>query len=368
MGAARVPALAAAGRPRHATGTAARVERPQADTASARRALAATGMGLELGIVTSGRRRVPPNLLAAGFGLAGLGEAWQAATVAFGAPGAVANAINIVAAVAWLVITVAYLGQGWRTVLADLNDHVLGPFVSLVFVTPMLLGAGLYPFAPLAGRIIVAVFLVATVLIGGGLTGAWIMMDLDQLDVHPGYFLPSVAGGFVAADAAAVVGLRPVALAVFGVGLLSWVVLNSILLNRLFLGPRLPAPLVPTLAIEAAPPAVGGIAYLAIGGPALGTYILGGYTVLMVIVQLRLIPLYVRLRFSLSFWAFTFAYASVAAYAVEWLGLKHPAGEEAYGAVVLALITVFIAFVAVRNLILLARGQLLPARQPPPRS
>jgi tellurite resistance protein len=64
------------------------------------------------------KRRIPPNLFAVGFGLAGLGGTWQAATRALGMPRAVANAIDIVAAVVWAVVTVAYLRQGRRTVLA----------------------------------------------------------------------------------------------------------------------------------------------------------------------------------------------------------------------------------------------------------
>src|SRR3977135_1197891 len=50
----------------------------------------------------------------------------------------------------------------------------------------------------------------------------------------------------------------------FGIGIICWLLLGSILLNRLFFRPSLPAALVPTLAIEAAPPAVAGGAYYAI--------------------------------------------------------------------------------------------------------
>jgi tellurite resistance protein len=311
-------------------------------------------------------RRIPPNLFGAPFGLAGLAEAWTVAAKDLGTPQGVADAISIVAAVAWVVIVVAYLRQGWRTVVADARDRVTTPFGPLALITPMLLGAALFPSAALAGRVIVVVFLIATVLAGGLLTGQWIVAGLHPADVHPGYFLPTAAGGFIAASAAAEVGLRPVAEAAFGLGLVCWVLLGSIILNRLLVQPELPAAVRLTLAIELAPPAVGGIAYLALSGPILGTYILGGYTVLMTLVQVRLIPVYARLRFGLTFWTFTFAYASAATYALEWLGLKHPAGQRAYGGVVLALVTGFIAIIAIRSLIQLARGQFLPARDPSP--
>ena len=55
-----------------------------------------------------------------------------------------------------------------------------------------------------------------------------------------------------------------------------------------------------TPAIELAPPAVGGAAYLQLHGAVADpiAYVLAGYTGLMVLVQLRLIPLYARTPFS----------------------------------------------------------------------
>lgn len=307
------------------------------------------------------QRRIPPNLFGVAFGLAGLAQVWQAANRVVGATPVVGNVFFIVAAVAWALTTVAYFRQGWRPVLADLRDTVFAPFVSLAFVIPMLFGAALYPYAATSGRVIVAVFLAGTLLAGGWLTGQWMMGDLDAARLHPGYFLPTVAGGFIGSAAAAHVGFRSVGIASFGIGLVCWLMLGSILLNRLFLRGSLPTSLVPSLAIEAAPPAVAGIAYLALSGPRIGTDIFAGYTVLMVLVQVRLLPLYLRLRFDSSFWLFAFAYATVATYTLDWLDLTRPAGYQGYAAVVLALITCFIGVIAVRSLMLAAKGEYLPA-------
>jgi tellurite resistance protein len=61
--------------------------------------------------------------------------------------------------------------------------------------------------------------------------------------------------------------------------------------------------LVPTLAIELAPPAIAGTAYFALtaGKVDFIARALGGYAVLMALVQLRFVPLYARLRFSIGF-------------------------------------------------------------------
>jgi len=82
--------------------------------------------------------------------------------------------------------------------------------------------------------------------------------------------LPTVAGGLVGAFAAAQVHFHSVAEASFGIGVLCWALLGSLVLNRLFFRPRLAGALFPTMAIEVAPPAVAGIAYFAITGGATG--------------------------------------------------------------------------------------------------
>lgn len=311
--------------------------------------------------------RVPPNLFGIPFGLAGLAEAWSAASPTLGTSVAVADAIDVAAAAAWLPLVVMYLARGPRSALADLRDPVLGPFVPVASVTGMLLASALSAYSFGAGRILVIAFLVITIGVGGWLTGQWIAGDLDPGRLHPGYFLPTVAGGLVGAYCAAQVHLHAIGEASFGIGILCWLLLGSILLNRLFFRPALPAALVPTLAIELAPPAVAGLAYFALGGGAGSPVacLLGGYTVLMALVQLRLLPLYRTLSFSAGFWAFTFSYAAAATDGLDWLSLKKPAGAGGYAVVIIAAITALIGVIAVRTLILLLRGQLL-ARPPAP--
>jgi len=141
--------------------------------------------------------------------------------------------------------------------------------------------------------------------------------------------------------------------------------LGSLLLNRLFVRPMLPPPLVPTLAIEFAPPAVAGVAYFALTGGTVNfaAAALAGYAVLMAVAQLRFIPLYARLRFSPGLWAFTFPYAAGATDALLWLTATRPPGTTAYAVVVIVLMTALIAGIAARTVVAAARGQLLA---PPP--
>ena len=85
--------------------------------------------------------------------------------------------------------------------------------------------------------------------------------------------LPLVAGCFVLANGLAQFGLPDWGQFAFGAGFFSWLAIESVLLHRLYTAEPLPEPLRPTLGIQLAPPAVGGLAYVTVSGTAgdLGT-------------------------------------------------------------------------------------------------
>jgi len=311
--------------------------------------------------------RIPPNFFAMPFGLAGLAAAWHVAITITGGSALIPAAINIVAAAVWLIFVLMHAARGVRSAIADLTDPVLAPFLPVAAITGMLLAWALSEYSFTTGQVLVVVFFVITLVAGGWMTGQWIVADLDQDKVHPAYFLPTVAGCLVGAFCLAQVHLHALGEASFGIGVICYALLGSLVLNRLFFRPSLPAALVPTLAIELAPPAVAGEAYFALGGHPSSpvALLLGGYTVLMTLVQLRFLPVYAKLSFSPSFWAFTFSYAAAATDALAWISLSKPAGATAYAIVVITAITVFIAVIAVRTVSLLIRGKLL-VRPPVP--
>jgi tellurite resistance protein len=306
--------------------------------------------------------RVPPNLFGIALGIAGLAQAWRAAVPLLGTTQAIPDALSILDAAAWLALVGAYLAQGPRIILADLRDPVLSPFVSAPALTAMILAAALAEEAFTAGRVLVIVFLAVTVGIGGWLTGQWMTGGIEPDSLHPGYLLPTAAGGLIGANAAAQVHLHALAEASFGIGVICWVLLSSMILKRLFTSPALPSALVPTMAIEVGVATVAGTTYFAVAGRTVGflACALGGYAVLMAVVQVRLIPVYRRLSFTPGFWSFAFAYAAAAADAFVWLAISKPPAATGYAIALIALLTAFIAWIAFRTVVLTVRGKLFP--------
>jgi tellurite resistance protein len=309
---------------------------------------------------------IPPSFFAITMGLAGFAGVWRLAGELYHLPAAIGVALYVVAAAVYLPLLVAFamkLVLLPKAVMAELTHPVLGPFSSLLPMSGMLLALGLEPYAHLAALVLFLVFFITAVLLGGWMTGQWIVARLDAETFHSGYLLPTVAGALVGADRAGHFGMLGLGWMSFGIGIISWIVLGSITLNRLFFQSGLPAGLVPTLAIEMAPPVVAGNAYFTLTGGRIDLLacVLAGYAVLMVLVQVRLAPLYWRTPFAPSFWAFTFSYAAVASDAMRWIEFEHTTGEPILGFVLLAAITLLVGGIASRSLIALRQGTFLPA-------
>jgi tellurite resistance protein len=311
---------------------------------------------------------IPANFYAIPFGLVGLARVWRLASDLFGLPASIGTAFFLVATAVFLILLLSFatkLVLAPRTVTSELKHPVLGPFYSLLPISGMLLAVGLQPYALGAALVVFWICFIATALLGGWLTGQWIVSELDIDKFHPGYFLPTVAGGLLGGESAAHFGLIGLGWMSFGVGMICWIVLGSIILNRLFFRSALPGGLIPTLAIEIAPPVVAGNTYFFLTGGRvdLFAYFLAGYAVLMALVQLRLAPVYLKLAFTPGFWGFTFSYAAAAGFAMRWIGIEHPPTAALLGLAVLAAITLLIGGIAVRTLVSLGRGKLIPISQ-----
>ena len=151
----------------------------------------------------------------------------------------------------------------------------------------------------------------------------------------------------------------------FGPGLVTWIVMDSLILLRLMTHP-LPVPLRSTIGIQLAPPSVGCLAYLSFaeGPPDKFVHFLLGYATLQVFILLRLNAWIRAHPFGPGMWAFTFGVAALAGSTLICLE-RQPAGfigSLAWPLFIFA--NAFIGYIAVRTLALAADGKLFPLPQP----
>ena len=307
-------------------------------------------------MTTTTTNRIPLNTFAIGFGLAGLAEAWGAAGVSLRLPSILAQVFWLGATLAWLWLLVAHAVRGARSdesTAHQLRHPAQGPVAALAPITGMLISGELLTVARPVGLVLFIVSLVIAALFAAWLGGNWLQGGLALESVHGGYLLPTVAAGFVGSGVAAKAGLTLLAWGLFGVGTFFWVVMTLLLIIRLAFRPSLPDPLVPTMAILVAPPAVAGLAWFDLGGlhASAVAAMIAGLGVLLFLIQLALLPKYLKLGFSLGFWSFTFPAAAVVTDTILWLRLTPALFEELGTAVLLSALTILIGSIGIRSLL-----------------
>ncbi|WP_308466555.1 SLAC1 family transporter [Rathayibacter soli] len=308
------------------------------------------------GSATIGRAgsRLPLNYFAIPFGLSGIAGTWTLATPALGVPSGIGLALWAIAAFAWLSVLGTYAWCGMRaggSLLADLRHPFLGPFGSLAPVVAILLGGAMAQLWPLGAGILVGVGVIAIGVLSAWLLAEWMTGSVDAHVFHPGNFLTILAGGLIGAIGLAQVGARTFALIAFCIGIFFWAVLAAVVLARLVAMARLPAGLIPTLAIFSVPPSVAGIAWFAINGEHIDwiQQTLLGLMLFLLLSQVFLVRSYARVPFGIGYWSFTFTAAAPATYGIHWLWLTQPTGSAAWSWLILGAVTLWIGWIAIRS-------------------
>lgn len=303
----------------------------------------------------STRWRLPLTLFGMPLGLAGLGGAWSAAAIAVNAPTWPAEICYGMSAALWLTYVALYLHGGIRTRGAfgdDLRHPFSGPFASVIPLVAVLLSAhysttySFTVFAWICGAATAALAVVVAQLIAHWISGA-----IDLHAIHPGYYIPAVAGPFIASIGLSAIGQHSLATAAIGAGLFFWVAMTAIVTVRMLIGERLPDALRPAMTAFVAGTATANLAWIIAhpGPPDQAQELMTGVLVLMLLVQGALIGEYRTLTFSAGWWIFTFPLASTTNYAIRWFNAVRPPGWKTYVWVVLAGATMFILYVAART-------------------
>lgn len=287
-------------------------------------------------------------------GLAGLGAGWSAARATLGAPAWPEEVLHGAASAIWLILTTVYLLRGLRrkgAFRADLRHQIAGPFASFIPLVGILLSAHYSEYLPALGMWVCVAFIAALTVVATQLFAHWITGGVSMQAIHPGYFLPVVAGSFVASIGFSSIHAHDAALAAFGIGAFFWLVVGTVVTVRLMTAGALPPAAKTGLSAYLAAPATASVAWMVSHPGPMGALQLGltGVLIIMLLMQLFLIGEYRKLPFSPLFWVFTFPVATTANYAVRWFAAANLPGRETYAWIALALATAFIMAIALRS-------------------
>ncbi len=261
----------------------------------------------------------------------------------------------------FLVLTGAYIVKGIRfpgEVRSEFDHPVRMNFFPAVSISLLLfsigyletgrtLSAGLW----YAGAALHLVFLLRTLRV-------WIFRSATVESLNPAWFIP-VVGTLLVPLAGVHHAPVEVAWFFFSIGIVFWLVLLTMTVNRIVFESGLPPKLLPTLFILIAPPAVAFLSYVALTGEldaiARVLYFHALFTGLMV---LTFADRFLRVPFFLSWWAYTFP---VAALSLATFRYQTMTGRDGFGilgtvfVLALVLLTAVIVYKTARALI---RGEL----------
>ncbi|WP_294958359.1 SLAC1 anion channel family protein [Sulfurovum sp.] len=257
----------------------------------------------------------PVQLFAVIMGLSGLSIVFAKAYHLIDMPYWIYGTFLLIDTVLFLGIFTAYMFK-WliypEAVKKEFYHPVKSSFMAAISISFLLVSIAYYDFAPTVSILFwyigtpLQLFLTLTVI------RYWINNDLKVVHANPAWFIPIVGNilvPVVGVDAAPLY----VSLFFFAIGLFFWIILFTIMLNRIVFHHPLAKKLIPTLFIFIAPPSVGFISYFRITDGSIDMFSIILYFVALftLFLLLFMVKNFDTKEFFISWWAYTFPLAAV---------------------------------------------------------
>ena len=312
---------------------------------------------------TSNRlENLPIALFAMVMGLSGLTLVWQKSAAVFGFSPIMGRGLLILTASLFGVLLIAYGIKSIRypgAVRGELNHPVKLSFFPTISISLILLSICALHLAPGLSLGLWGVGTAAHLLFTLYVLSVW--MNHDHFEIHhmnPAWFIP-VVGNILVPIAGVAHGYAEVSWFFFSVGVVFWLVLMTMVFNRMVFHQPLPEKLLPTLFILVAPPAVGFIAYFRLTGEvdafARVLYYTGLFLTLMLLTQVNR---FVRLKFFLSWWAYSFPLAAITVATLVMAQAVGGAWFHGLAVVLLAVLSMVLLMLVVRTAMAIRRREI----------
>jgi tellurite resistance protein len=302
----------------------------------------------------------PVTFFAIGMGLMGLTLASRAAEHAFGLPAVASPWVLWVSGAALAAIFLGYAAKALThpdEVRAEWGHPVRIAFFPAMSISLLLLAAALLEPLPQLAH---AVWLVGTMAQGAlalSVISAWIGHRSFQTgQLTPAWFIPAV-GNVIVPLAGARLGYMEISWLFFSAGLIFWVVLLTLVMNRLMFHDPLPGKMLPTLMILVAPPAVAFTAWLRLTGEVgpFGHFLLSVAYVFALVVATQ-VARFRNIPFALSWWALSFPLAALTIASFGYAEAAASAPHRFIGAGLFALLLAVVAGLILRTALAIRAG------------
>jgi len=258
----------------------------------------------------------PITMFAIIMGISGLTIVFQKANEIFGIPSIIGTTLLIIDIIIFFTIFSFYTNKLIRfkdEVKKDFNHPVKINFFATVSISFLLLSI---TFEHINKDISYYFFIIGTVLqtyFTLNTINFWINKNLELQHSNPAWFIPIVGNVIVPVAGASFVS-TDFLMYYFALGVFFWIVLTSILINRIIFHHQLVTKFMPTLFIFIAPPSLAFIAYLKMNGMQYDMFASALYNLALFFTFLIFFMYknFIGLKFFISWWAFTFPLTAVA--------------------------------------------------------
>ncbi len=305
----------------------------------------------------------PITLFASVMGLAGLTLALQLAQSRFCWPDWFSRVALAVTLADFALVAGLYLFKAVRhpaALAAEWRHPVKLAFFPTISMSLLLIATALLPGQPRLAGIVWSVGASAQAMLTLAVFSGWIgRRPFQPMHISPAWFIPAVGNAIVPA-AGVPLGFVELSWMFFSAGVLFWIVLLTLVMNRLIFHDPLPARLLPTLVILMAPPAVALLGWLQLNGGEIDAFARMLYYAslfLAAVVALQ-VPGFARLPFALSWWALSFPVAALTLATLRYGALTGSTAHDALGLGFLSLLVVVVAGLALRTLRAAARDEI----------
>lgn len=304
----------------------------------------------------------PAAFFAMVMGLTGLTLAWQKAADVVDAPEVVSQLLLVLSALAFVCITISYAVKLFRfrqAVQQEFHHPIKMSFFPAFSISLILMSVATLS---LSNDLSMSLWVVGCVLHLGFtlyVLGQWLHHPKFQV-AHstPAWFIP-VVGNILVPIAGVEHGQLEVSWFFFSIGLVYWIILKTLIFNRLFFHDPLPQKLLPTLFILIAPPAVGFISYVKLNG-GLDNFarILFYAALFLLLLLLSQLPKFTKIGFFMSWWAYSFPLAASTVAALVMLQMQPSAFMQNLSALLLIITSGVILMLLIRTLRAVISGDL----------
>jgi len=248
-------------------------------------------------------------------GLTGITIMFQKAESYLDIPGETSSGLLMASCIVFVLISVIYLVKIIRYP-AEVRAEFAHP-IKLSFFPAFSISLLLFSIAFLDIATSISYFLWVTgsaihLIFTIGILSIWMQHTKFELHhINPSWFIP-VVGNLLVPVAGVIHCSKEISWFFFSIGLIFWIMLFMIFFYRIIFHHPLPEKLVPTFFILIAPPAVGFISYVKLTGEVDAFARILYYTaIFMVVLLFSQAKMFYRVRFSLSWWAYSFPISAV---------------------------------------------------------